>query len=411
MARVYLFEDHRYAGFCPLIYWRTVFELLCGRRTLMDRIAYCLKEPIACLWTREWMAGLAAQHCQMPVNNPAESGTVLINGRWLADGPLEHQAAPFVGRCGDDVVYVACDDALAAKLSPEVMLDEDRAREVLDGLPCEDVEARMVRYPWDLLARNSELLEDDWMSCAHGIEGTISSSAIIVDLARVSVGHGAVIKPTACLDATTGPVHISYNATVESHVTIQGPAYIGPCSVVKPHTYLYGGTSVGPFCKVGGEIDGSIFCGYSNKQHEGFLGHSYLGSWVNIGADTANSDLKNTYGTVRMRIGRETLDTGQRFLGTVIGDHSKIGISQAIPTGASIGFAVNTFTSSILPTFLPSLSWLTDDGMATGDPQRLLETARTVMGRRNVALCSNVEGLFSRIRELTQELEGAPPSA
>ena len=406
MARLVLFEDHRFRGFCPLIYWRSVAELLCGRRTLMDRAAHYLEQPIAGLWTRDWIAGHAAQHCQVPVNAPAETGTVLVNGRWLVKQSIEFKPGPFVGTKGGEVVYVACDERLARRLGPEILLDADHTSEMLHGLPQEEVDALLVRYPWDLIAQNAKALEDDWMSRSHGIEGAISSSAVIVDIANVSVGHGATIKPTAYIDASTGPVHISYNATVESHASIQGPAYVGPGALVKPHAHIHGGTSIGPFCKVGGEIDATIICGHSNKQHDGFLGNSYLGSWINIGAGTTNSDLKNTYGTIRVRVAGEELETGERFLGAVIGDHTKIGINQSIPTGASIGFAANVFTSSVVPKYLPSFTWLTDEGMSAGDPQRLVKTARVVMARRDVELCPVGEKLFLSVPQRAKELEG-----
>ncbi len=406
MLKIILFEDHQFIGFCPLIYWRTVFELFCGRRTLMDRAAHYLKKPITGLWVRDWIAGHAAQHCQVPVNSAAEPGTVLVNGRWLVTGPVEFHSPPCVGTKDGAVVYVACDEQLARRLSPQAMLDAAQCRRLLEGVRREEVEAVLVGYPWDLITYNSEALENDWMSVSHGIEGTVSSSAVIVDISRVGVEHGATVKPTACLDASTGPVHISHNATVEAHVIIQGPAYIGPGTLVKPHTHIYGGTSIGPFCKVGGEIDATIIASHSNKQHHGFLGHSYVGSWVNIGAGTSNSDLKNTYGPIRMRIGRDQIDTGRHFLGAVIGDHVKIGINQSIPTGASIGFAASLFTSALLPKYVPSFAWLTDAGTGQGDPKRLMETARVVMARRNVTLCEEAEKLFLNLPEIARQLEG-----
>jgi UDP-N-acetylglucosamine diphosphorylase/glucosamine-1-phosphate N-acetyltransferase len=401
-----LFEDHGYRGFWPLIYWRTVPELLCGRRMLMDRAASRLKQPVAGLWTRDWIAGHAGQHCQIPVNTPADGDTVLVNGRWLVKQAVDFRAGPFVATQSGEVVYVCCDEGLASRLGPEVMLDADRTWEALEGVPREEVDAELLHYPWELITRNAALLEDDWLFGSHGIEGTVSTSVKIVDIAHLSVGHGATIKPTAFLDASTGPIRISYNTTIGSHVTIEGPAYIGPGAVVKPHAHIHGGTSIGPFCKVGGEVDATIICGHSNKQHDGFLGHSYLGAWINIGAGTANSDLKNTYGSIRMRIGQEDVDTGEHFLGAVIGDHTKIGINQAIPTGASIGFATSVFTSSLMPRFVPSFAWLTDEGMSEGDPRRLVETARVVMSRRNVTLCEEAEKLFLHLPEIAKRLEG-----
>ena len=406
MAKIILFEDDRFRDFGPLIYWRTVFELLCGRRTQMDRAATALRQHVWGLWTREWIAAHAAEQCQVPVNGPADADTVLVNGRWLLERPMNFQPGPFVGMAGGSIAYISCDEGLARRLSPAVLLDAARAAEALQGVPQDGVDTALVQYPWDLITRNGAVLEDDWMYGAHGIEGTVSSSAVIIDMARVHIGHGATIKPTACLDASTGPVHISYDATVEAHVTIQGPAYIGPGTLVKPHTHIYGGTSVGPCCKVGGEIDSSIICGHSNKQHGGFLGHSYLGSWINVGAGTTNSDLENTYAPVRMRIAGAEVETGRQFLGAVIGDHTKIGVNQTLPPGASIGFAANVFSSNIVPTYVPPLARLTDAGLSPGDVRQVIHTARIVMARRNVDLSAEGEKLFLRAPELAQTLEG-----
>jgi UDP-N-acetylglucosamine diphosphorylase/glucosamine-1-phosphate N-acetyltransferase len=135
---------------------------------------------------------------------------------------------------------------------------------------------------------------------------------------------------------------------------------------------------------VGGEIENSIMLGYSNKQHDGFLGHSYLGRWVNLGADTNTSDLKNNYGTIRVTLNGEEVNTGRMFLGSLIGDHSKTGINTMLNTGSIIGVAANIFGGGFPPKSIPSFSWGGSDGFETFRLDRALELARTVMGRRKV---------------------------
>jgi hypothetical protein len=163
-------------------------------------------------------------------------------------------------------------------------------------------------------------------------------------------------------------------------------------------------------CKVGGEIEASIIAGYSNTQHAGFLGHSYVGSWVNIGAGTVNSNLKNTYGSVRVPINGLEIDTGLTLFGAVIGDHAKLAIGQTLPTGASVGFAAMTACSGVLPKFVPSFSWLTDDHATQGDPSRLLTAARRMMERRGINLTDTEFKLFQHVARTARDQE-SPSSA
>ena len=188
---------------------------------------------------------------------------------------------------------------------------------------------------------------------------------------------------------------------------MQGPAYIADDCLLQPGTTIHSGTTIGPCSKVGGEIEASIIQGYSNKQHDGFLGHSYIGSWVNIGADCLNSDLKNTYGTVRVPINGREVDSGELFVGMIVGDHSKLGINASFPTGAVVGFCSSVFTSRS-PKFVPSFTWLNGDVAQHYDEQRGLEVARKVMARRNKSMSSAEERLFRTIRKVARTVEHYP---
>ena len=409
MNKIVLFEDAGFANLLPLTYWRTVFGLRCGRKTLIDRLAQYLGRPAGGLWTRDWLAAVAAERYMVPVNAPADENTVLVNSRWLIDRAVEFKPGPFAGTSGDQIVYLACDAGLADRLTPADLLDADRCRKLLDSIEHAPIEAALITYPWDLVARNADALRDDWQPGDRGLEGQISSSAHLIEPDMIYVGPGAQVEPTAVIDAADGPVYIGENARIRPHVCISGPAYVGPGSVVNPHCHLYGGTSIGPVCKVGGEIDACIIAGYSNKQHAGFLGHSYVGSWVNLGAGTVNSDLKNTYGSVRVPLNGHELDTGMTFFGSIIADHVKTGIGQTLPTGGSIGFASMVACSRLLPKFVPSFTWLTDDGRADADPSRLLATARKMMQRREVTCTEAEAALFAEIARRAKHHEAEHP--
>ncbi len=399
MPPLIVFEDATFADLLPLTYWRSVFELRAGRKTLLDRIAFRLNTPVSGVWVRDWLAPVAGERCRLPVNRPVETGSVLVNGLWLVDRALSFHAPPFVGVSDSGrIVYVACDDALARRVSPRVLLDAGASAGLARSFPSGPVEADLIRYPWDIVRRNADLLHSDWAGRDDAaLIGTVHPTAVIEDRRHVHIGDKAVVEPLAVLDATRGPIFIADNALIESHATVRGPAYVGVGAAVRCGAVIREGTSVGPVCKVGGEIDAAIFSGFSNKQHDGFLGHSYVANWVNIGASTSNSDLKNTYGTVRALVNGKELDTGSMFYGAAIGDHAKLAINQSIPAGASIGFAANVACGGLVPKFVPSLAWLTDAGLQTADVSRVLATAAKVMARRHVELTAAERALFEHI--------------
>jgi UDP-N-acetylglucosamine diphosphorylase/glucosamine-1-phosphate N-acetyltransferase len=408
MIRTVLFEDSRHSDLNPLVYWRSVFELRCGRKTFLDRAAHVMQSPINGLWVRDEVAKVASERFQLPVNQAIRDGTLLLNGRLLADRSLQLDwdgKATRIATCDGEIAYVCCGLDAGGRFTPQVFHDQAAMAKLLGAFPTVKSEATLVRYPWDLVRKNASMLESDWSSEDGAKTGTISSSAHLIDPDNIHVGEMTVVDPGACLDAREGPIYISDHCRIHPNAHIAGPAYIGPGSVVKPFSQIHGGTTLGPMCKVGGEIDGTIIGGYTNKQHAGFLGHSYVGSWVNIGAGTSNSDLKNTYGTVRAISNGQEFDTGTMFYGAVIGDHAKIGIQEAIPTGASIGFAAVTATAGMLPKFVPSFSWLVDGTQTTGDPKRLAETVQIMMRRRNVDCTEADVALFISAAETAKRYE------
>jgi UDP-N-acetylglucosamine diphosphorylase/glucosamine-1-phosphate N-acetyltransferase len=168
---------------------------------------------------------------------------------------------------------------------------------------------------------------------------------------------------------------IDEGATVGANSVILGPVYVGRYSSVSPLSYIHSGTSIGPMCKIGGEVAASIFLGYSNKPHVGFVGHSYIGQWVNLGAGMTTSNLKNTYGPIKMHIGSKEIETDRRFLGAMVGDHAKLAVGTRLMTGSYVGYCSLLAGSDLPPRFVPSFTYWTDSG---AQPYRL-DKAREVM--------------------------------
>lgn len=394
MKSVIVFEDDGYANLLPLLFWRSVFELRVGRKIMLDRIAQRLGSPIGGVWTREWMACVAAQRCGAPANQRVNGDTVLINGRWLFDEAPTIADGPCVGMLDGHVAYIVCDADLAQKLAPADLTDATRRDLTLAGVPRVEAEGSMVCYPWDIITGLTDQLVGDWSPGDAVIETEIDPRLTLEPADQIHVGRRTVIHPTAVVDAEGGPIFISDDVRIGPYAIVEGPIYIGPGTQISPHSWLHGGNVIGPVCKLGGEIHGCVIDGYTNKQHGGFLGHSYVGSWVNIGAGCVNSDLKNTYGRVRVPINRREVDTGLQFFGAVIGDHAKIGINATIPTGAVIGMSATIATTHVIPKFVPSFAWLTDDGLKRGDPGRLLDAAVQMMVRRGIDMTDDEVEFF-----------------
>jgi UDP-N-acetylglucosamine diphosphorylase/glucosamine-1-phosphate N-acetyltransferase len=306
---------------------------------------------------------------------------------------------------------------LGARLSPTlasaVLLDmlEQRSAQALAELRrftrIVDVDARLLTFPWDIIAANGEQIVRDlpllaqqagWATAAE--RRPAGASVVIHNPSRVYLHPDAQLEGPLVLDARDGPIVIDA-ARVEPFSFIQGPAAIGAGTLIAS-ARIRGETTIGPVCRIGGEVEASIVQGYSNKHHDGFLGHSYLGEWVNIGAMTTNSDLKNTYGTIRVVLeGYGQLDSGILKLGCFLADHVKLGIGVHLNGGAVIGAGSNIFGVHFAPKTIPPFTWGGEvfheyriDGM--------IEVARKVMGRRKVELAPNYEQMLREVFAMTR---------
>lgn len=417
MRQVVIFEDYAHANLMPLVYWRPVFELRCGRDQLIDKIRQALDRSFgaidAALWVRNELAEVTAQRLDLPVNKPVEGQTLFVNGRLLAALEVTWPDSPCIGMHGSDVVFVLADAEMSADLTGDVWLDVERLLCCIerhrDRHPQVNVDLPrygMIAYPWHLVHANGPELVRQWRDDPKpGVEGKLYPGVHLLEESNISVGPGSVIKPCTVLDAEQGPIVIGRDVTVSPHCTIVGPCAIGDGTLVQAGAMIHEGTTLGPVCKVGGEIEESIIHGHSNKQHDGFLGHAYLGEWINIAADCINSDLKNTYGEVSVPINGVETPSGEIFVGLTMGDHSKAGINLSFPTGTVVGFGCNVFVSHTPPKFVSSFSWYTDDGRDVYDAVRGIDVARKVMARRKVEMSTAEERLFLAIPDLARRYE------
>ena len=218
---------------------------------------------------------------------------------------------------------------------------------------------------------------------------------ITINNTSIVISKTAIIRPGCIIDASEGPVIVDDDALLDIGCLIKGPSYIGKGTTVNPGAKLKD-VAIGPYCKVGGEIEHSTFLGYSNKQHDGYIGHSYIGEWVNLGANTNNSDLKNNYSSVRVKIFDEEIDTGELFIGCLIGDYTKTAISTMINTGTYIGMGCNIFGEGFHEKYIPNFRW----GRNTiTEFDKFINTLSIVKSRRDKKLSSSEKKLIKKINK------------
>ncbi len=406
MNSVCIFEDGTYKNFLPLAYNRPVYELRCGIYGFLERIVLQYPDTEINLFCRDYLKNLIAENYPHSVNkiNSNNKGCLFINGRLLMSTPIAIAGKEEIGISDNTIVYARLLRKNCLSITPEKFLDKDFIYELKKKFKVKKVNARLIQYPWDLIHFNKDQITSDFTSYIKDEsvrENKYNGVHMIMD-SQIFAGKNTVIKPGCVLDAENGPIFIGDNVIISPNSVIEGPAYIGNNVVIQALSKIHAGSNIGKVCKIGGEITNTIFQDYTNKQHDGFIGDSYIGSWVNLGADTINSNLTNTYGTVKVQLFDKIIDTGQTFLGMIMGDHTKTAINTKFTTGSIIGFACNILLTRTPPKFIPSFTWYSDNVTRAYDIQRELQVAKRMMARRNKKMTRNGEKVFKTIFTLTE---------
>lgn len=406
MKSICIFEDEKYKQLQPLTYFRPSYHLKCGILSLHRKIRRNYPDIRVELNTRAYLRSVIKQNHPDEIVEHIKSKIMLfLNGRILVDDNF-HSQVPLEG---PDELFLSNGNFIGARLTGK-NLDyvSDSLKDVLSindfpNLPRKEIEVNIIEYPWDLIKFNEQELISDFAKLTSINENKIHeySGVYFLNKKNIFLGNNVKIKPGVVLDAEDGPIYIGNNVTILHNTSIQGPVFIGQNSIVKMNATIYHNTSIGKVSKVGGEIENTIIHSYSNKQHNGFLGNSYLGSWVNLGAGTTNSDLKNNYGTIKVQINNNLIDSGRQFVGLTMGDHSKAAINTSFNTGTVVGVSSNVFGGNFPPKYIPSFSWGGSEALTTYDIDRSIEVAERVMQRRNVQLTEVDKELFRTVFNLT----------
>jgi UDP-N-acetylglucosamine diphosphorylase/glucosamine-1-phosphate N-acetyltransferase len=405
-----IFEGINYKRLLPLVYTRPEYDLRCGILTLREKIIDSFPGIPFSLHCRGYLVEtMKENNPNIPINEIIGDSCLFVNGRVLADSSFANK----IKLDGDDILYVNADQIVAARVSGSKLdilknaLNDLFTLSDFSDLFREEVDVKLIAYPWDIINNNGKAIVDDFYRMTknrpNNINGTVYQGAFLLNPDNIFIEEGAKIKPGAVLDAESGPIYIGKDAVIYPNAFLLGPCSIGSKTLVKAGARIYEDTSIGEVCKVGGEVESSIIHSYSNKQHDGFLGHSYLGMWVNIGADTNNSDLKNNYGSVKVVINDEQIDSGSQFMGLTMGDHSKTAINTMFNTGTVVGVACNVFGGGFPAKYIPSFTWGGPEAITTYAMERSLEVAKRAMARRNIQLSDATERLLKKIFDLTRD--------
>jgi len=389
--RVCLFEDHGYSSLEPLALTRPVFDLLCGQGSLAGKQCRFFAPCEVGTLVRPHLAPLCQlKDIRTPVNDSAwlrAAPTVMVNGRWLPPADTAPDlSGPCVAMVGDEVAYAVVGPDRLTYCSPHTI--DDCLEVWKNTLPTRQAGGTLIHHLWQLVDLNGAQIGLDFQAACGSRRPPLPEGrpTVVGPRERLLIDPTAHVDPLVVCDTREGPVVIEREAVVHAFTRLEGPCYIGA------QTHLLGakiraGTTLGPCCRIGGEVECSIVHGHSNKYHDGFLGHSYLGEWVNLGAGTTNSDLRNDYGPITVTVDGQRVDTGRCKIGCFVGDHVKTGLGTLLNTGSNIGAFCNLLPSgSYLPKYVPSFaSWWNGALSDRANLADLFATASRVMQRRGRA--------------------------
>lgn len=383
-----LFDDSRARDFHPFVLTRPVGELRAGAQLIRERWELAVGEQASGFISANHLADFDEPWAPSSSSGTLPAGTVVVDARCaVALEGAPHLAS--IWRCGDRVA--------AVRLGSAVAVSEIVARDSLAELPVgTGVEATVrgwwLEEIWDLVRYLPEMLADDIPRLAQRL-GCVPAAVERLGDAEVYVEPGARAEPGIVFDTSGGPILLRAGSVVQAPSRLEGPLLVGTGTVVRGGRLAV--SSLGDDCRVHGEVSHSIFLGHCNKAHDGFIGHSVLGRWVNLGAGTIGSNLKNTYGTVVVWTPGGPRDTGMQFLGAFLGDHSKTAIGTRLTTGAVVGAGANVYGDGLSPKYIPPFSWGMD-GRERWDVERFLVTAQRAMQRRNVPLSERARKQLAR---------------
>jgi len=388
MKNVILFDNEVWDNLLPLTYTRPVGELRVGILTIREKWEK---------WADTKVSFITQEHLSQKYPMTIEADNIVINGSLL---PLPG-ICKLIEQMEPNEALLHNDELIAARLNKSQFqsLIEDEEIEELKGFPIENTPLLKINNLWDIFSKNEEAIKLDFeLLTKNRTSQPLSDTNRVTTPEQIFLEPGATVEH-ATLNASKGPIYIGKDAEIMEGCLVRGPLAMNEKSILKMGAKIYGATTLGPFCKVGGEVNNVVFTGYSNKGHDGFLGNSVIGEWCNLGADTNASNMKNNYAEVKLwsYANQRFVKTGLQFCGLIMGDHAKCGINTMFNTGTVIGVSANVYGGGYPRNFIPSFSWGGAQKYTTYTLEKALDTARTMMKRRDVELSQTDQEILQEI--------------
>lgn len=371
IQHIVLFDGNERDNLLPLTATRAVADLRIGILTIKEK------------WEKYFQTSvevLTQDYLQEKYPYTLKENTVFINASILPSNDL----VSAIEKLENNIVLKSDATILALKTNDVISSLNDIIRiSAKLNSTVQQFNNSIINFPWDIFSLNGQQIKNDIQLLGLkpnpeklSLTNTLLGSDIYVE--------DGVNCECSVLNSKQGPIYLGKNSEVMEGCTIRGPFALGDYSALKMQTKIYGDTTIGPHCKIGGEVSNSVFFGYSNKAHDGFLGNSVIGEWCNLGADTNNSNLKNNYGKVKAYNypAKDFIDTGLQFCGLIMGDHAKSSINTMFNTGTVAGVCANVFGGGFHPKFIPDFAWNEKEF----ELEKAYEVAQRVMERRSIQL-------------------------
>ncbi len=391
IMKIILYENNSVGKLYPVTLTRSSFDIFCGALTLFQAMERTFPQDVIDYSVRDFLR--PAMERKYPKKNAATNETLYLDGSLIPSLEAVQNLKTLVAGKKDTIFFSGGKiiGAYLKKNSEFGIKNQEIAEHLIKlDLPKFEIDWPVFNHSWEVVTYNQEIL-------AENLEYLKKDFKEVKD--DVYISRDVILPPEIVLNASYGPIVIDQGARVLPFCHLVGPLYVGKNCLIREFTVLKYGCCLGPVCKVGGEIEASVFQGYGNKNHYGFLGYSYLGEWVNLGAGTTTSNLKNNYGPIKVK----GENTGQQFMGSIFGDYVRTAINTAVYTGKLIGansHLYGTITKDV-PAFTVSAASLGCE--VEFEVAEALKIQKIVMARRNIEAEEIDRQLLKDVFEVTTE--------
>lgn len=395
---IIIFEDNATKNFEPLIHTRSIAELKLGTIRLYERVLSAYDLEKVSIIAREEVKGCISENLQLNSEIDSNSNySLFINASAVIEEKIENLHDEVIATKNNRVVYAYLKKETIEKLDLQ-SLTKDFLFSELNHIKQVNTDILLLEYYWDIIRYNGEYIKKDFEKFYSNKNDCKNIEFEVADKSKFYLGKNTEISKTVVVDTTSGAVIIGDNVKIEAYTYIKGPVFIGDKTEIKPHSQILSGTSIHYNCRIGGEVNNSIFHSFSNKGHHGFVGHAYVGKWVNFGAGSTNSNLKNNYGYINVYLSKDkSIKTDMQYLGPAIGDYCKFSINSSINSGSIFGFSANVFSSGeLLPKRVENFAWGKEEKF---ELTKAIDCAINMMERRGESLSDNKKERFKNIYE------------